>query len=111
MSLTSYQKTLVTIDVLGPCLSTLLFVFLRYSGRISHSLWLTYLLGIGIGCLWEIPFGLAGDSFLVASFDNPLGFGVHILHAFWDSLIFLFGMYFIHIPALLVSYATSYMYL
>jgi hypothetical protein len=97
MSLTSYQKTLVTIDVVGPCLSTLMFIFLRYSGRISHSLWLTYLFGIGIGCIWEIPFGLAGDSFLVSSFDNPLGFGVHILHAFWDSLIFLFGMYFIHI--------------
>ena len=66
MSLTSYQKTLVTIDAVGPCLSTLMFVFLRYSGRISHSLWLTYLFGIGIGCIWEIPFGLAGDSFLVS---------------------------------------------
>jgi len=97
MSLTSYQKSLVTIDAVGPCLATLMFIFLRYSDRISHSLWLTYLFGIGIGCIWEIPFGLAGDDFLVASFDNPLGFGVHILHAFWDSLIFLFGMYFIHI--------------
>ena len=97
MTLTSHQKSLVIIDALGPSLATLMFVFLRYSNRISHSLWLTYLFGIGIGCIWEIPFGLAGDSFLVSKFDNPLGFGVHILHAFWDSLIFLLGMYFIHI--------------
>ena len=97
MTLTSHQKSLVIIDALGPSLATLMFVFLRYSDRISHSLWLTYLFGIGIGCIWEIPFGLAGDSFLVSKFDNPLGFGVHILHAFWDSLIFLLGMYFIHI--------------
>ena len=97
MTLTSHQKSLVIIDALGPSLATLMFVFLRYSNRISHSLWLTYLFGIGIGCIWEIPFGLAGDSFLVSKFHNPLGFGVHILHAFWDSLIFLLGMYFIHI--------------
>ena len=32
----------------------------------------------------------------MSKFDNPLGFGIHILHSFWDSMIFLFGMYFIH---------------
>jgi len=60
-------------------------------------MFLTYWFGVFIGTLWEIPFGLAGNSFLVSKFDNPLGFGVHILHSFWDSMIFLFGMYFIHI--------------
>tara|TARA_B110000977_G_scaffold195444_1_gene273906 strand:- start:2172 stop:2834 length:663 start_codon:yes stop_codon:yes gene_type:complete len=97
MSLTSHQQLLVCIDAIGPVVFTTGFIFLRYFNRISHSLWLAYLFGIGLCCLWEIPFGIAGDDFLIEKFDNPLGFGVHILHAFWDSIIFLFGMYFIHI--------------
>ena len=97
MSLTSHQKLLVSVDAIGPVIFTSGFIFLRYFNRISHSLWLSYLFGIGLCCLWEIPFGIAGDDFLIEKFDNPLGFGVHILNAFWDSIIFLFGMYFIHI--------------
>lgn len=71
-----------------------IFGSLKYKNKITKSLWATYLWGICIGCLWEIPFGLAGDSFLVS--NSGLGFGIHITNAFVDSLIFVFGLYFIH---------------
>ena len=97
MSLTKQQQFYVITDIIGPCLFTLAFSIARFRNNITHSLFLTYLFGIFIGSIWEIPFGIAGSSFLIPKFDNPLGFGVHILHSFWDSMIFLLGMYFIHI--------------
>jgi hypothetical protein len=97
MALTAWQQSVVAIDVIGPVIFTGLLGMMRYTNRISRSLWLTYLFGIALTSIWEISFGLAGDSFLIFKFNNPLGFSVHILHAFWDSIILLFGMYFIHI--------------
>ncbi len=97
MELTTWQKSVVAIDAIGPILFTGLFGIMRYRNKISRSLWLTYLYGIVLTSIWEVSFGLAGDSFLIFKFNNPLGFSVHILHAFWDSIILLFGMYFIHI--------------
>ena len=96
MALTKQQQFYVITDAIGPCLFTIYTCIARYRRCITHSLFLTFWFGVFIGSLWEIPFGLAGDSFLVSKFDNPLGFGIHILHSFWDSMIFLFGMYFIH---------------
>jgi hypothetical protein len=96
MALTKQQQFYVITDAIGPALFTLYICISRYRRHITHSMFLTFWFGVFIGSLWEIPFGLAGDSFLVPKFDNPLGFGVHILHSFWDSMIFLFGMYFIH---------------
>ena len=97
MALTTWQQSVVAIDVIGPVIFTGLLGMMRYKNKISRSLWLTYLFGIALTSIWEISFGLAGDSFLIFKFNNPLGFSVHILHAFWDSIILLFGMYFIHI--------------
>ena len=96
MSLTNHDKSLIITDTAIPALFTISILFLKYIRKINLSLFLTYFLGIFIGCLWEIPFGIAGDEFLISKFDNPLGFGVHILHCFWDSIIFLIGIYFIH---------------
>lgn len=96
MTLTNWQLSTVIVDATVPILFSIGMLGARYLNKITHSLFLTYLFGTCIGAMWEIPFGIAGDSFLIAKFDNPLGFGVHILHSFWDSIIFLFGMYFIH---------------
>jgi hypothetical protein len=96
MTLTRWQESTVIVDTTIPILCTLGLWIARYTNRITHSLFLTYFFGALIGALWEIPFGIAGDEFLISKFDNPLGSGVHILHCFWDSIIFLIGMYFIH---------------
>lgn len=97
MTLTHSQTLMVVTDITIPSIVTMGVCILRGSHRITHSLFLTYWLGALIGALWEIPFGLAGDGFLTSKFPNPLGFGVHIIHCFWDSIIFLIGMWIVHL--------------
>ena len=97
MALTQKESIFISFDLAVPIVFTLLTCLLKYFNRITKSLFLTYLWGIFIGCLWEIPFGLLGSKFLEMKINNPLGFGVHIVHAFWDSIIFLIGLYLVHI--------------
>lgn len=97
MTLSKKESIFVISDVIGPVLCTSVVLLKYYMNKINYSLFLTYFFGILIGCLWEIPFGLLGNHFLKFTFDNPLGFGVFVLHAFWDSLIFLVGLYLVHI--------------
>jgi hypothetical protein len=97
MTLTQSQTAMVVTDITIPTIATLGVCVLRGTRRITRSLFLTYWFGALIGAFWEIPFGLAGDSFLTEKFSNPLGFGVHITHCFWDSIIFLVGLWMVHI--------------
>lgn len=97
MTLTKKESIFVISDVTGPVLSTSLILLTYFLKKINFSLLLTYFYGFLIGCLWEIPFGLLGDNFLEFTFDNPLGFYAFILHAFWDSIIFLIGLYMVSI--------------
>lgn len=97
MSLTNHNKSLIIVDATIPALFTISILFLKYIRKINLSLFLTYFWGIFIGCLWEIPFGLLGDQFLMIKCHNPLGFSIFIFHAIWDSIIYLIGIYFIHI--------------
>ena len=97
MPLTKKESIFVISDVTGPVLSTSIVLLTFYLKKINISLFLTYFFGFLVGCLWEIPFGLLGDNFLEFTFDNPLGFYAFILHAFWDSIIFLIGLYLVNI--------------
>ena len=97
MTFTKWQLSTIVIDGSVPIVVTLGFLAAKYFGKISKSLFLTYFFGAFIGAIWEIPFGIAGENFLMFKFHNPYGFFVHILHSFWDSILFLIGMYFIHI--------------
>ena len=94
--MTTSHPICVIFDLLGPILYGLYTIFNLKIRRANISFGIAVLWGIIVGCCWEIPFGLLGDHFLVTP-NNPLGFSIHIIHAIWDSILFMFGLYIFHI--------------
>ena len=94
--MTSSHPICIILDLLGP----ILFILYNISGYIQKRIYGSFILasfwGVLIGCTWEIPFGILGNKFLITP-NNPLGFGIHIIHSFWDSIIFMIGLYLFHI--------------
>ena len=86
----------VVLDILGPILYKSYIIRSLKLKRANLSFGLATVLGFLIGCTWEIPFGLLGNQFLITP-NNPLGFSIHIIHAVWDSIIFMIGLYALHI--------------
>jgi hypothetical protein len=82
----------VVLDLLGPILYKFYIIRSLQLKRANFSFGLATVLGFLIGCTWEIPFGLLGNQFLITP-NNPLGFSIHIIHAVWDSIIFMIGLY------------------
>ena len=72
----------------------IIFFILYYFGFISKMFQL-FIIGILIGFLWEIPFGLAGDSFHLILINWPIDIPLarNITYSFIDSLIFLIGVF------------------
>ena len=72
----------------------IIFSILYYFGFISKMFQL-FIIGILIGFLWEIPFGLAGDSFHLILINWPIDIPLarNITYSFIDSLIFLIGVF------------------
>ena len=92
MTLTKQEQFYVITDAIGPALFTLYICMSRYRRNITHSMFLTFWFGVFIGSLWEIPFGLAGDSFLVAKFYSLMNIymGGIIVNFFFIKFKFFF---------------------
>ena len=96
MTLTHSELGYVITDVTVPSIVTIGFCLARLCHRITPSFFNSYWMGVGVAALWEIPFGLAGNSLLQCAFPNPLGFSAHLCHCFWDSLVFTTGIWLVN---------------
>ena len=74
-------------------LAPIIFFILYYFGFISKIFQL-FVIGIFVGFTWEIPFGLAGESFHLILINWPIDLPLarNITYSFIDSLIFLIGL-------------------
>jgi hypothetical protein len=95
--LTANQMMWIAFTV-GSSAPIIFYVLYKY-GYLSKRIFRLFIIGICIGLLWEIPFGLTGESFHLILVDWPIDIPLarNINYAFLDSLIFLIGIFFCNI--------------
>ena len=95
--LTANQMMWIAFTV-GSSAPIIFYVLYKY-GYLSKRIFRLFIIGICIGLLWEIPFGLTGESFHLILVDWPIDIPLarNINYAFLDSLIFLMGIFFCNI--------------
>ena len=95
--LTANQMMWIAFTV-GSLAPIIFYVLYKY-GSLSKRIFRLFIIGICVGLLWEIPFGLTGESFHLILVDWPIDIPLarNINYAFLDSLIFLMGIFFCNI--------------
>ena len=87
----------VIAQLIVPISFTLSIFSLRILRQISKSILYVYIFGIGLSLLWEIPIHIAGKTYIQYPYGNPLGHWTLPLNCIWNSIIFILGLYLVHI--------------